>query len=35
VPQRFEEQRLREQRERLIRHDIRTERELAFGGRSE
>jgi preprotein translocase subunit SecA len=35
VPQRFEEQRLGEQRERLIRHDIRTERELAFGGRSE
>ncbi len=34
VPQRFEEQRLREQRERLIRHDIRMERELAFGGRS-
>ena len=35
LPQRFEEQREREQRERLIRHDIRTERELAFGGRSE
>jgi preprotein translocase subunit SecA len=35
LPQRFEEQREREQRERLIQHDIRTERELAFGGRSE
>jgi len=35
VPQRFEERRQREQRARLIRHDTRTERELAFGGRSE
>jgi len=35
VPQRFEERRQREQRERLIRDDLRMERELAFGGRSE
>jgi preprotein translocase subunit SecA len=35
VPQRFEERRQREQRERLIRDDLRMERELAFGGRGE
>jgi len=35
LPQRFEEHRQREQRERLIRHDTRMERELAFGGRGE
>ena len=35
VPQRFEELRQREQRERLIKHDLQLERELAFGGRGE
>jgi preprotein translocase subunit SecA len=35
VPQRFEEHRQREQRERLTRHDLSMERGLAFGGRGE
>jgi preprotein translocase subunit SecA len=35
VPQRFEEGRQREQRARLMQHDTRADRELAFGGRGE